>query len=238
MIDQFGKCDARNLPHTWGDQPNRPWMWSEDKSDNIFWDRWEKSPVVNFFTPNDGVIVVNFKTKWLGSVQSYSSVLSYCPNDYHLNVDDRCGVNMEEIKMLWTAKRFKNFFNRTENDFKKLQFTNLEEKPYSNDELTDFEYFCQALKRQQFYPTAAFHMPINPPENWVFEEWSPDETIGYQRLVEEIAEHTTITQDSLVDWSNCLPNIQNIFEHIQNSKQRERLVQIVQEPENSHKKRM
>lgn len=239
IIQPNGETHARELPHAWGDQPAQSFIWNPQLSPNQFWDHWNTQKSYTEIDPYDGVVVINFKTKWLGSVQSYSSVLSHTPvsnrYEYEFNVDDANGLAMQEIKRLWDDRRFSKYFERSTENLGSINL-NPDFKPYSSEEISDFTLFSKALKRQQLYPNAVFSLPVDPPIDWTFEEWD-DDKVGYSRLLQEIATHST-SHMSMRLWEDVLPQAQEMFETIQSQRQKDTLMLHVEIPSTDYKKKM
>lgn len=240
IIEENGEMDARELPHMWGDQPAYSYIWNPALSPNPFWEHWKKQKSHTEIDPDDGVVVINFKTKWLGSVQSYSSVFLHTPTpteyQYEFNVEDPTTPAMQEIKRLWDGHRFSKYIERSRED---LGYINLNPtfKSYSSEELNDFTLFCKALQRQQLYPRAVIPLPLDPPVGWTFEEWGDDET-GYTRLIHEIATHSTAPSQSVRSWNNVRPQAQQMFETVQSQRQKDTLMLHVEIPSTDYKKKM
>lgn len=241
IIDQNGQYSARELPHNFGDQPSRPWMWEShndsNQGNNIFWEAWNSQPKISEPSLDDGCIVINHIKKWLGSIQTYSSVLRFIPPGYFLNVEDLNSKGMQEIKLLWEAQRFTQYINRTEDDVINMRF-DCEIKKYSSEEQKDFGLFCQALIRQQVYPTQASEMLMDPPLGWTFEEWESDEPEGYQRLLEEVARYSEIPYSWVEAWEEYTPNAKDLFNSIQSDKQKRRVLSHISLPVGDTKKKI
>lgn len=241
IIDHNGEYSARELPHTFGSQPSRPWMWEMQEGgesmENMFWSCWNSQPEKFDASLDDGCIVINHKNKWLGSVQTYSSVLQYVAPDYQLVVEDLNSHAMQEIKMLWDAQRFTQYLKRTKEHLVHMRF-NCDIKKYSYEEIKDFKLFCQSLSSQQVYPTQALEMLIDPPVGWTFEEWGTDKPEGYQRLLEEVALHSEIPYSWVEAWKNYVPTAQDVFNGIQSEKQKQRIVPHLLFPSDDTKKKM
>ena len=240
IIQDNGELDARDLPHTYGDHPSRPFMWHPEIPHNPFWKQWEQQSSKDEIDPHDGVVVVNFKTRWLGSVQTYSSVLCHAPHpngySFELDVDDRQSDCMQEIKQLWDDRRFSEYFVRSTEELGLFNF-NPKRHNYSPEECCDFNAFVQSLKRQQLYPNAVIQLPVDPPTGWQFEEWSDPED-GYTRLLQEIATHTNASFQRFRSWADVVPNAQHIFDVIQAQRQKDLLLAHVEHPTTDCKKRM
>ena len=239
LIQANGELDARDLSHTWGDQPSRSLMWHPETTPNTFWERWENEPSCTVMEPHDGVVVVNCKTKWLGSVQTYSSVLCHAPQpsgySFEFDVDDRQSDCMKEIKRLWDDHRFSEYFVRTKEELGSFNF-NPKRQNYSPDELWDFNIFVQSLKRQQLYPNAVIQLPLDPPQGWRFEDLEGEQ--GYTRLLQEIATHSNASVHSIQSWSEVLPNTLQIFEAIHARRQKDTLLSNIEQPTTDFKKRI
>lgn len=241
MIDHNGEYSSRELPHNFGNQPSGPWMW-EDQNDsmedgnNIFWKHWNSQPQTSEAYLGDGCVVINHKKKWLGSLQTYSSVLRYTPG-YFLIVEDLNSKGMREIKMLWDAQRFTQYMNRTEDDVRNMRF-DCEIKKYSDAEKKDFNLFCDALRRQQVYPTQASEMLLDPPEGWTFEEWGSKDPEGYQRLLEELVVHSEIPYSWVEQWETYLPNAKDVYNKIQSDKQKQKILPHLSLPIGDIKKKI
>lgn len=227
IIDHNGKYSAREMPHKFGNQPSCPWMWKSNDDiqnpDNIFWSYWNSQPETFEASLDDGCVVINHKQKWLGSMQTYSSVLRYTPPGFFLIVEDLNSTGMQEIKMLWEAQRFTHYMNRTADDVMKMRF-DCEIKKYSNEEQKDFDLFYKRLLQQQVYPSQAWEMLLDPPVDWTFEEWGSGDPEGYQRLLEEVLVHSQIPYSWVEAWENYLPNAKDVFNRIEAEKQKQRIV--------------
>lgn len=208
-----------------------------ESTDNIFWKCWNSQLPTFEASLDDGCVVINHKKKWLGSIQTYSSVLRYNPPGYFLIVEDLNSRGMREIKMLWQAQRFTQYMNRTEDDVINMRF-DCEIKKYSDDEKNDFKLFCEALSRNQLYPSQASEMLIDPPLGWTFEEWGTDELEGYQRLLEEVALHSEIPYSWVEEWENYLPNAKDVFNGIESEKQKLRISPHLALPTGDTKKKI
>ena len=241
IIDQNGEHSARELPHKYGNHPSRPWMWEPqdgvEGSKNIFWSCWNSQPEKFTASLDDGCVVINHKKKWLGSVQTYSSVLRYTPPGYVLIVEDLNSKGMQELKMLWDAQRFTQYMNRTIDDIINMRF-DCEIQEYSMEQKNDFKLFCQEMARQQVYSHRTAEMLIDPPMGWTFEEWGTDDPEGYQRLLEEVALHSEIPYSWVEAWRKYLPTAQDIFNGIQSEKQKQRIVPHLLFPSDDTKKKI
>lgn len=241
IIDHNGEYSARELPHKFGNQPSRPWMWTDnngvENANNIFWSCWNAQPTTFDASLDDGCVVINHKQKWLGSLQTYSSVLRYNPPGYVLITEDLNSKGMQEIKMLWDAQRLTQYMNRTKDDIINMRF-DCEIKKYSDEEQKDFGLFCEALRRHLGYPTQASDMLLDPPIGWTFEEWSSDDPEGYQRLLEEVVTHTEIPYSWVEAWGKYLPTANDIFNRIQSEKQKQRILPNLSLPSSDTQKKI
>ena len=166
------------------------------------WDNWKKSKAQPLAPYSYGLTVVDFDSKWVGSIQSYNSLLQYFVYlksgklDASLNDDP-------ELKALWDAGRVENLGSYAQ-DIKTVKAieraVGLLGKPFDDV----FPELINCVKEGGLHTVV---LNTSPPEGWVFEEFEDNQyDILYQKLR---ALGFKFKDTDIEEWKTFLENHEN-----------------------------
>jgi hypothetical protein len=170
------------------------------------WTNWKKSKAQPLAPYSYGLTVVDFDTKWVGSIQSYCSLFQY---DVYSNArrSDASLNEDPELKALWDAGRVENLNSSSYTQDIKAQkaierAVGLLGKPFDDV----FPELINCVKEGNLYTLV---LNTSPPKGWVFDQFeSTQYDLFYQHLRERGFKFKDI---DIEEWKTFLENDENGF---------------------------